>query len=478
VPLVGLLLRRRLQVRRRLRLRLEAQVSAARPHGALPRGAGRRRAARRLAPWSRVRVFEHHVSLLPLVAFARSRMSAATRSALRRVLRAAAAHDKRPELKALLPLTAPGVELSLDAPEAAPLRLLASHALRAPHAGGGLTALRDVATMLETNLRRGRVYAAKIRDEERRSLRAAPSTVSGGGSPNLAWFFSRLDVATRRSPPSDEARAARASRQKQRQRAALAQARAAAGAPPLPAARAPLSSAAAIDALECPLSILRQMVAVRVVPPRRMVVLALTSLATSGVPGDYERALSCLWFLELATPHVACTTCVDALVQGALDVSPPPPPHGPHAAWRALSVAEALQSTCGLLPSSHVVNRLLEACARAAGDARTLQRCKAAITRFAATGTPILEDVSVALLRAAERLGDLHTALLACRQVRKRNGTLPAELLVAMREWCLSEGDAEGAAWVQAELARARAEQSKPPEGTTVVIEISTKDER
>jgi hypothetical protein len=415
-------------------------------------------------------------------------MSAATRAALRRVLRAAAAHDTRPELKALLPLSAPGVEVSLDAPEAAPLRVLVSHSVRTlPQPHGGVTALRDVATMLEVNLRRGRVYAAKMREEERRSLRAAPAAlipgVVGGGNPNVAWFFSRLDAATRRAPPSDEARAARASRQKQRQRAALAQARAAAGAPPLPAVRAPLTSAAAADELEDPLTILRQMVAARVVPPRRMVVLALTSLAASGVPGDFERALACLWFLELATPHVACTTCVDALVQGALDVSPPPPPHGPHAAWRALSVAEALQSTCGLLPSSHVVNRLLEACARAACDARTLQRCKAAITRFAAAGVPILEDVSVALLRAAERLGDLRTALVACRQVRKRNGALPAELLVAMREWCMSEGDAESAAWLQGELTRARAEQDKPRDAATTatgtrVIEISTKDER
>jgi hypothetical protein len=396
------------------------------------------------------------------------------RSALRRALRAAAAHDRRPALKALLPLAAPGVEASLDAPGAAPLRLLVAHAARAlprdapgPTQVAGAAALADVAALLEANLARGRLYARKMREEERRSLHApgpAPTP------PNLAWFFSRMDAATRRAPATDDAKAARLQQHKLRHRAQLAQARAAAGLAPLPR-RAPAAASAAAtrpgEELEEPIVILRQMVAVRCVPPRRMVLDALRALALSGAPGDFERALEVFFFLERATPHLACTACVDALVQGCLEASPPPPPRTPAPVWRALGIAEAMLSTAGLLPSTHLVNRLLETAARGVHDAATLQRCRAAIRAFAAAGVPILEDVSRALLAAAERVRDFPAALSACRQVAHRGGALSTAQLRAMLAWALDENDADAAAWLQAEEVRARgAEPARPEEAS------------
>ena len=108
------------------------------------------------------------------------------RGALRRLLRAAAAHDRAPSLKALLPLRVPGLEESLDSPSAVPLRTLVAHTARAlPQAAaspadatGAMTLMLHVTALLELNLTRGRVYARKMREEEKRSLRAEPPSPS------------------------------------------------------------------------------------------------------------------------------------------------------------------------------------------------------------------------------------------------------------------------------------------------------------
>ena len=386
------------------------------------------------------------------------------RSSLRRLLRAAAKHDQMPQLKALLPLAAPSVEVSLDAPTSVPLLVLVKHAVRSLQPVGAsdeahrtaAAALRDAASLLELNLKRESAYTRKKRAEEMRSLSQPPHTAS----PNLAWFHNRMEAATRRNNAGDEAVAARAARQRQRTRAHLSQVRAAAGLPPLqPRAAPPLVATG--EELEEPLTVLHQMVAARVAPPRRMVQSALTSLALSGVPGDFERALGVFWFMETATPHRMCSNWLDALVNGAMEAQPPPPPGAPPHVWRALSIAEAMQMTARLVPSSHVVNRLLLAVAASAEDAAGVARTRSAITRFAASGVPILEDVSVALLSAADRVGDLDAATAACRQIRGRGGHLKPELLEALLHWAKSVRDEEAASWLHAEMVEAQEAQAR-----------------
>jgi hypothetical protein len=157
------------------------------------------------------------------------------RSSLRRLLRAATKHDHTPQLKALLPLAAPSVELSMDSPSSVPLRMLVMHAVRTLQPVGAseeahrvaAAALRDAANLLELNLKRESAYTRKKRAEEMRSLSQPPHTAS----PNLAWFHNRMEAATRRNNAGDEAVAARAARQRQRTRAHIAQVRAAAGLP-------------------------------------------------------------------------------------------------------------------------------------------------------------------------------------------------------------------------------------------------------
>jgi hypothetical protein len=389
------------------------------------------------------------------------------RSSLRRLLRAASRHDRLPALKALLPLASPSVEQSLDSPGAVPLRVLVSHAVRTLQPVGapaeahrlGAAALRDAASMLEANLRRESAYMRKKREEEQRSLRGvAPPAASA----NLAWFHSRMETAARRNVGGEEAAAARSARQRQRTRALLAQVRAAAGLPPLQRATSPPAAAAGEEPLqEEPLAVLHQMVAARVVPPRRLVQLALTSLAASGVPGDFERALGVFWFMETATSYRLCSSCLDSLVMGAMEAQPPPPAGAPPHVWRALSIAEAILMTARMVPSSHVTNRLLEAAAASADDAAGVARARAAISRFSSAGVPILEDVSVALLGAAERVGDLAAATAACRQIRSRGGILKAELLEALWHWAKSLRDEDSATWLHAELVAAQQAAAK-----------------
>ena len=368
-------------------------------------------------------------------------------SVLRRLLRAAAAHDKAPALKALLPLTAPAVELPLSSPEAPPLRTLAIAALRQKGAqaegpvGGLAAALTGVTELLEANLKRGRRYERKMRDQERQSLRGTPPRSAGTSqNSNLPWFHSRIQAALGKE--KDETR--RQALADSDTRSLVAQAWAAAGkAPP---SHIPHSKPASPDE-DDPVAILREMQAVGLSPPRRMVVQALTSLAQSGAPEDYEKALQLLFFLDLRTPHVACTSCVDALVAGCLLTQPPS-----GGVWRALSVAEALHTSAGLLPSTAVANRLLEVAAGAVDDTLTLQRCKDAMRRFAAAQVPLLSDVSVQLLTAAMRLNDRGTAVWCCRQIRARGGSIPAQLLLELLEWSVADGDSSSSDFLTAEL--------------------------
>lgn len=390
-----------------------------------------------------------------------SQLPAAT-SALRRLLKAARLHDATPALKSLLPLTAVGVEVPLSSPSAPPLLFLVKSVIRQ----GALpsAALRGVTELLEANLRRGRRYERKIRDEELRSLRSGG--VQSSSHSNLAWYHSRLTAALQRATSSELVRKARAqAADSERARwleGAWAAAAAAAGVPKKGAgpvagtsARGALALAAHPDehvaaALpDDPVDLFREMLALGVVPPRRMVVHALCSLALSGEHGDFERALGVLYILDLHTPHVACTTCVDALVSGALLTQPPS-----GGMDRALDVAVALHTSCQLVPSTGVVNRMLEVAASRVSDGRSLQRCKDAMRRFAAARVPILGDVSVALLAAAMRLNDRHTAVWSCRQVRARGGSVPAQLLLDLLEWSVADGDTGAAEFLTEELLR------------------------
>ena len=375
-------------------------------------------------------------------------------SVLRRLLRAAAAHDKSPSLKSLLPLTAPGVELPLSSPEAPPLRTLALAAVRQRAAaegqpGGGLaTALAGVTELLEANLKRGRRYERKMRDQERLSLRGpAPRGASQSQNTNLPWFHSRIQASLSRDKETEETRRRRHALAASDTQGFVAQAWASAGvAPP-----SPLSGGSPVKPPpdDDPVAILREMMAVGLSPPRRMVVLAITSLAQSGSPEEWEKALQALWFLDLRTPHVACTSCVDALVSGCLLT---PQPSG--GVWRALSVAEALHTSAGLLPSTALANRLLEVAAGSVEDAQTLQRCKDAMRRFAAARVPLLSDVSVQLLTAAMRLNDRGTAVWCCRQIRARGGSIPAQLLLELLEWSVADGDSSSSDFLTEELMR------------------------
>lgn len=354
----------------------------------------------------------------------------------RRVLRLAAAHDRQPYLKALLPLSGVGVDVPLDESRAPPLRLLVLHALRSPPDPSSPAALPAVARLLEANLKRRKLYTAKQKAAERASL-AEPK--ASPVSPNVAWFFSRLDAACQRTAGGDEGAARRAAAAAAAQRTAL---QAAAG------QAAPFTPAAA----EEPLSILQQMLELQMVPPRRLVVHSLKCLALSGAPGDYEQALRVLWLADLHTPHLLCGECVDALVAGALAEG--------HT-WRALSVAEAMHLSAGLLGSSHIVNKVLTQAATMAADLAQLERARLACRRFAQAGVPVLEDAGVALLNSAQRLACLPTALAACRGIRQRGGVLGLPLLHYMHLWAVTEGDVDGAAFLE-EWAAASEARGKP----------------
>jgi hypothetical protein len=373
-------------------------------------------------------------------------------SVLRRLLRAAAAHDKTPSLKSLLPLTAPGVELPLSSPEAPPLRTLVLAAVRQRAAaegqpGGGLaSALAGVTEMLEANLKRGRRYERKMRDQERQSLRGPAPRGAGSQAQNLPWFHSRIQASLSRDKEAEETRRRRQILAASDTQGFVAQAWASAGAVP----PSPLSGGSPVKPPppdDDPVAILREMQAVGLSPPRRMVVLAITSLAQSGSPEEYEKALQALWFLDLRTPHVACTSCVDALVSGCLLTSAPS-----GGVWRALSVAEGLHTSAGLLPSTSVANRLLEMAAGCVVDTHTLQRCKDAMRRFAAARVSLLSDVSVQLLTAAMRLNDRGTAVWCCRQIRARGGSIPAQLLLELLEWSVADGDSSSSDFLTTEL--------------------------
>ena len=376
-------------------------------------------------------------------------------SVLRRLLRAAAAHDKTPSLKSLLPLTAPGVEVPMSSPEAPPLRTLALAAVRQRataegQPGGGLaSALAGVTELLEANLKRGRRYERKMRDQERLSLRGpAPRGAYQSQNTNLPWFHSRIQASLSRDKEAEETRRRRQALAASDTLGFVAQAWASAGmAPPLPLSGGSLVKPPPPD--DDPVAILREMLAVGLSPPRRMVVLAITSLAQSGSPEEWEKALQALWFLDLRTPHVACTSCVDALVSGCLLTTAPS-----GGVWRALSVAEALHTSAGLLPSTAVANRLLEVAAGSVDDAQTLQRCKDAMRRFAAARVPLLSDVSVQLLSAAMRLNDRGTAVWCCRQIRARGGSIPAQLLLELLEWSVADGDSSSSDFLTEELMR------------------------
>jgi hypothetical protein len=372
---------------------------------------------------------------------------------LRRLLRAAAAHDATPALKALLPLTAVGVEAPLSSPAAPPLVALCKSLLQAPVPGASTLLLRGVTDLLEANLKRGRRYERKMREEEQRSLRVKGNQAvgQGGGATgeNLAWYHSRLTAALQRSAGSEPVRQARLQAAEGERRWWVNHAWAASGAGQQRPATGTSTASAAHSLPDNPVDILREMHAVGLMPPRRMVVHAISSLALSGEHGDLERALAVLFFMDMHTPHVACTNCVDALVSGALLTQPPS-----GGVERALDIAEALHTSSQLVPSTAVVNRLLEVAASRVTDEQSLQRCKNAMRRFAAARVPILADVSVALLSSAMRLNDRATAVWSCRQIRARGGSIPAQLLLDLLEWSVADGDASCVDFLTEELLR------------------------
>jgi hypothetical protein len=173
--------------------------------------------------------------------------------------------------------------------------------------------------------------------------------------------------------------------------------------------------------------------------PRRMVALALTSLALS--PGSFEEALSVFWLAELRTPHRIDSECLDALIVGALasegyrarsELSA-----RESSVWRALGIFEAVvgdargsaessRSKSKLLtvyPTTRVVNTLLQAAFAATHTATQLRRCKAAIGTLPNRTKPSA-SVSLALLDAARRLGDVPSQLEAVRMLRRRGRRL------------------------------------------------------
>jgi hypothetical protein len=94
-------------------------------------------------------------------------------------------------------------------------------------------------------------------------------------------------------------------------------------------------------------------------------------------------------------------------------------------------------------------------------DGAGVARVRSAISRFFSAGVPILEDVSVALLGAAQRVGDLGAATATCRQIRRRGGNLDPELLTELWHWAKSQNDEESAAWLHAELTAAQQAAAK-----------------
>jgi hypothetical protein len=132
-------------------------------------------------------------------------------------------------------------------------------------------------------------------------------------------------------------------------------------------------------------------------------------------------------------------------------------------------VAEATHLSAGLLGSSHILNKLLTQAATEAADLAQLERARLACRRFAQAGVPVLEDAGVALLNSAQRLACLPTALAACRGIRQRGGVLGLPLLHYMHLWAVSEGDVDGAAFLEewAAASEPRGKVKSEPEAVT-----------
>ena len=238
--------------------------------------------------------------------------SARIRSDIRRLLRAASAHDapRNVCLKSLLPLSSPLASLPLDAPSAPPLRSLAARALRSARLrespGGGAVHLAEAVAALELNLARERCYHARVLDTDAALLQNAPSATH----PNLPWFFSRLERHIRPVPQKSKSQSA-------------------GSAPPRRASDARYSAGGlgvseenrGWSASEDALSVLREMVAVACAVPRRTLQEAILALASGRAQaGCFERALAAFWLQArcLTQPRSQCSASIRPTTRSVL----------------------------------------------------------------------------------------------------------------------------------------------------------------